>query len=87
MKRGGGGGVRVVVDRVCGGKEVRSSANLDIDKNDDASVDAAVDTETKIEGFSVGFSEIRASFADWILRVIGGSDFWRGWWIGSQKYS
>ena len=37
--RGGGGGgargsVRVVVDSVCGGGEVRSSLNVDIDDND-----------------------------------------------------
>ena len=49
--------------------------------------DAAVNTETKIEGFSVGFSEVRASSVDWLLRVIGGSNFWRGRWIGSQEFS
>ena len=36
-------------------------------------------------GFSVGCSEVRASSADRLLRVIEGSDFWRGWWIGSRE--
>ena len=40
-----------------------------------------------VAGFSVGFSEVRTLSADWLLRVIGGSDFWRGRWIGLQESS
>ena len=35
-----------------------------------------------VAGFSVEFSEVRALSADQLLRVIGGSGFWRGRWIG-----
>ena len=38
-----------------------------------------------VVGFSVGFLDVRASSADQLLRVIGGSDFWSGRWIRSRE--
>ena len=37
--------------------------------------------------FAVGFSELRASSANQLLRVIDGSYFWHGWWIGLRQSS
>ena len=38
-----------------------------------------------VVGVSVGISEVRALSTDRLLRVIGGSDFWCGRWIGSRE--
>ena len=40
-----------------------------------------------VVGVSVGISEVRALSTDRLLRVIGGSDFWCGRWIGSRESS
>ena len=40
-----------------------------------------------VAGFFCGISEVIASSADRLLRLIGRWDFWRGWWIGSRESS